>query len=381
MYWTKFLKVTHGVTLFNKQCTYFTATKNRLNYVKDRGFFGGDTHSIRRDYVFDDIIELYESNPSVVKEFPFTVRFKDERAIDAGGVARDALSAFWEHAYITMFDGGSLLIPAVHHKVDMNKFPILGKIISHGYLVCGHLPLRIAFPVIASSLLGPHVKIPDEIILESFVDYLVQYEGQTLKKAFQAAAVSSKFSQQLSSELLSLLSRHGCVEVPKPANVKSLVTQVAHHEFTIKVLAATHAIHSGLPLDHQLFWGKFSVSQLYSLYRSLAATPEKVIGMVLEPLNMNSAEERVFGYFLQFIGNLNPDELRLLLRFITGSSVVLAEKIDVAFNRTSGATRFPFAHTCSPVIDLPSTYATYPDFEHDFRCILSNEHSWLMDSI
>ena len=63
--------------------TYFTATKNRLNYVKDGGFFDGITHSIRRDHVFDDIIELYQSNPSIVKEFPFTVRFKDERAIDA----------------------------------------------------------------------------------------------------------------------------------------------------------------------------------------------------------------------------------------------------------------------------------------------------------
>lgn len=350
--------------------------------MKDKGFFGGVTHSIRRSHIFDDIIELYESNPSIVKEFPFTVKFKDERAVDAGGVARDALSAFWEHAYLTMFDGGSLLIPAVHHKVDMNKFPILGKIISHGYLVCGHFPLRIAFPIIASSLLGPHVNIPDYIILESFVDYLVQYEGQTLKKAFQAAAVCpNQFSQQLSSELMSLLSRHGCVEVPRPANIKSLVTQVARHEFTVKVLAATHSIHSGLPQDHQLFWAKFSVSQLYSLYRSLTATPGKIIGMVSEPLNMNSGEQRVFGYFLQFIGNLNPDELRLLLRFITGSSVVIAEKIDVAFNATSGLSCFPFAHTCSPVIELPSTYTTYPDFEHDFRCILDSEYSWLMDSI
>ena len=103
--------------------------------------------------------------------------------------------------------------------------------------------------------------------------------------------------------------------------------------------------------------------------------------MVSEPLNMNSAEERVLGYFLQFIGNLNPDELRLLLRFITGSSLVLDEKIDVAFNDTSGASRFPFAQTCSPVIVLPSTYTTYPDFEHNFHSILGSEYSWLMDSI
>lgn len=72
---------------------------------------------------------------------------------------------------------------------------------------CGYIPICVAFPIIASSLLGTHVNIPDQIILESFVDYLVQYERQTLKKAFQAAAVcSNQFSQRLSSELLSLMS-------------------------------------------------------------------------------------------------------------------------------------------------------------------------------
>ena len=48
--------------------------------------------------------------------------------------------------------------------------------------------------------------IPDEIVPDWFADYLVQYKVQTLKQAFQAAAVSLNFSQQISSELLSLLS-------------------------------------------------------------------------------------------------------------------------------------------------------------------------------
>ena len=101
-----------------------------------------------------------------------------------------------------MFDGLSLLIPAIHHKVDMNKFPVLDLILYHGYLVCRFLPIRIAFPIVAFSLLGPNVNIPDCINLESFIDYLVQYEAQTLRKAFQA----KHFSQQLASELISLMS-------------------------------------------------------------------------------------------------------------------------------------------------------------------------------
>jgi len=80
-----------------------------------------------------------------------------------------------------VFDGAALLVPALHHKIDSETFPILGKIVSHGHFACECLPLRIAFPVIASISLGPLVVIPDDIIVESFIDYLVDYEGQTLR--------------------------------------------------------------------------------------------------------------------------------------------------------------------------------------------------------
>ena len=104
----------------------------------------------------------------IVKEFPMRVKFDDERAIDAGGVARDMLSMFWEKTYMKMFDGGALLIPAVHHQVAMENFPTVGAILSHGYLVCGMLLARIAFPVLATCLLGPSTKICDKIIFYAF---------------------------------------------------------------------------------------------------------------------------------------------------------------------------------------------------------------------
>lgn len=57
-------------------------------------FFGSITHSIRCDNLFNDLIEMYRSNPSIVKESPFQVKFRDEQVIDTGGVARDAFQLF-----------------------------------------------------------------------------------------------------------------------------------------------------------------------------------------------------------------------------------------------------------------------------------------------
>ena len=46
----------------------------------------------------------------ILKEFPFRIRYEDERAVDTGGVCRDMFSAFWEEAHRKHFDGEKLLV-------------------------------------------------------------------------------------------------------------------------------------------------------------------------------------------------------------------------------------------------------------------------------
>ena len=330
----------------------------RLEFLKR--FTAGSTHIITRQNLFSDMVGLYNSSPAVVREHPFKIKFTQERAIDAGGVGREAFSGFWEAVYRKMFDGAALLVPALHHKIDVNAFPILGKIISHGYLTCGYLPLRVAFPVIAAVLLGPLVIIPDSIILESFVDYLVEYEGQLLRCALQDLSLVPSQADKL----LSFLSRHGCLEIPTPDNLIRIVTEVARCELTTKVLGATYAMHSGISEDDKCFWAQHGVADLYTLYKSLEVTHEKVLNMIAEPVEMSASQNKVFGFFVQYIGCLNIDRLRLLLRFMTGSSVILPLIIDVLFNLST--TYEPIVRTCGPYIELSSLCTSYTQFEHTF---------------
>ena len=96
---------------------------------------------------------------------------------------------------------------------------------------------------------------------------------------------------------------------------------------------------------------------------------------------MNSTEERVYGYLIQFIGSLKPDDLRCFLQFITGSSVLLSTDISVVFDAASGLSRVITSHTCSGTIKIPTTYVTYLDFVHDFHCILDSDVGWIMDAL
>ena len=54
---------------------------------------------------------------------------------------------------------------------------------------------------------------------------------------------------------------------------------------------------------------------------------------------MNPAEDRVLGFLLSFIGNMKQNELHLFLRFVIGSSVLLAKKIIILFNNLRGLAR------------------------------------------
>ena len=223
------------------------------------------------------------------------MKYHDECAIDTGGVARDMLCVFWEKAYSKMFDGGNLFIPAVHHQVEMDKFPTLGAIISHGYLSCGFLPMRIVFPVLAAVLLGPSTKISDKVVVESFLDSLVSYDAEVFKEAFTSLKVKP-FDRELECKLINLMSRFGCRDTPTPNNFKRLVIEISRHELNVKAVGAVYAMNEGLPHNHRDFWESYGVERLYLLYKALSATCDEVLKMITEPDDMNSSQERVYGY-------------------------------------------------------------------------------------
>ena len=85
-------------------------------------------------------------------------------------------SAFWVDAYIRAFDGCNSLVPQTHPHVDFGMFPVLRTILSHGFLVTGTLPVRIAFPCLAAVVLGPMVSIPDSTFITSLADHVSPYE-------------------------------------------------------------------------------------------------------------------------------------------------------------------------------------------------------------
>lgn len=133
---------------------------------------------------------------------------------------------------------------------------------------------------------------------------------------------------------------------------------------------------SGIPAVEKEFWQSKCLHDIYAICLALYCCPAKVTNMIAEPAAINSNEDQVFNYLLQYVGNMRAEELRKFLRFSISSSVMISDKINVVFNNLSGLGRRLIAHTCT--IEIPTTYL-YVDHE-EVNSILSDEYSWQMDA-
>ena len=339
----------------------------------------GNLRTVDRDNIFEDVLDMYRTG-EVLGECPIKIKYGDESAIDDGGVQRDMYSAFWEVAYSKMFEGVASLIPMVHPNIDMMIFPILGRILSHSYLVTGYLPVRIVLPTLINMIMGP-TKVTQKILLDAFLDHISSVERVTFTNALKCNVTRNKFPQDIQSTLLDVLSRFGCRQLPTPDNLLSIIERVAEYEFLVKPAAAISLVNSGIPNSHKQFWMNNSITEIYN---ELTVTSTKILNMLMAPKEDIISEQRVYGYLTSMIGNLSVDDLRALLRFITGSSVCSATEILVTFNQLSGLGRRPIAHTCDSTLELSTLYMNYEDFYDEFRAILSNvnkEFSFRMDAL
>lgn len=154
---------------------HFTAENVRIAFMDSLPLHHGTTHTIDRSNVYENVITLYTTKKrEVLEEFPFRVHFKEmKRHL----TSHDLFSAFYEEAYVKLFDGASLLTPVDFPNLDAT----LGTIISHVYIIAGILPVKVAFPSLCAMLLPNASSLPDEVLIQSFVDSLSCYDANIVK--------------------------------------------------------------------------------------------------------------------------------------------------------------------------------------------------------
>lgn len=169
-----------------------------------------------------------------------------------------------------------------------------------------------------------------------------------------------------------LLDRMGVTTVPTQENLKDILLKVAHKQLIQKPRYAVEKMSVASHILKQTFVRPQDVQRMYEAKK---ATTRKLLKL-LDASPTTQAENQSFWFLQQYIRRLDDAGLRKMLRFVTGSDVICVNKIEVLFTPLDGLARWPVAHTCGPVLELPWTYTSYPELRFEMDSILVARNSY-----
>ncbi|XP_057315314.1 uncharacterized protein LOC130656470 isoform X2 [Hydractinia symbiolongicarpus] len=234
------------------------------------------------------------------------------------GVSRDIYSSFWNEVYNAYLYGEQERVPQVRHDLYKQEWRAIGMIILKGYVDTGYFPISLSRAFLCFCLFG---EVPEELLISSFLKYLSSDESQLVTKAIGK-------NEELKKK-------------PEFPSMKNIV--------------------------------KF--------YERLEPTTKKVVALFKNVHTSSSAEQDSFNYLKRYVRGLETIMLKKFMKFITGSDNMVVDTVEIIFTRPeSNFSRRPVAHTCTPRLELPSTYNNYCELREEFSNILQSSE-WELDII
>eukprot|EP00794_Sanderia_malayensis_P002513 gene2513-2902_t len=128
--------------------------------------------------------------------------------------------------------------------------------------------------------------------------------------------------------------------------------------------------------SNQLFRSLADIDKIYDIGKPTA----KKLVYLFKMQRRNEKELEALGFLKKLVRSLTSKDAGKFLRFATGADTICVEKIKVTFNNLSGMQRRVVAHTCGPVLELPTTYQSYVEFKKEMLSILRSGY-WNMDFV
>jgi hypothetical protein len=150
---------------------------------------------------------------------------KEELGVDDGGVFRDALSAFWSSFYDSCTVGEEERVPVVRHDFKEEEWEAIAQILVKGYSELKFFPVKLN-KVFMFSTLFESEKIPDELLMESFLGYVSKDERDLINTAIK----DDDLNDSQEKEWLDFLLRFDCRTIPKKEDRQTIILELAHKQ-------------------------------------------------------------------------------------------------------------------------------------------------------
>ena len=340
------------------------ASENNIRLVK-----------IHRSKLRQDMLELFNHDDILQCNVDVTyIGYNGQEEIGRGaGVLRDALTSFWKGFCNALSVGAQSKVPAIRHDYQKKEWAAVARILLFGFMKEHYFPLVLSPAFIAACLFGED-GVSDDYLLKSFYKYIGEEEREALKKC-----MSDDFDST-DEDVLDFLSSYKCYKHVTKENINEIIHQLAHQELIQRPKYIMHCWSPYLKILLQFDDFK-SVEALENFYNQKKPTPKKLIKLI-DANPSNDAERSCLDHLKRYIKSLQCTLLETFLQFITGSDILLCDSITVSFSDLlsdpvqSGKGRRPIAHTCGPVLELPSTYQSYNELSEEFTELLNNKDSW-----
>ena len=174
--------------------------------------------------------------------------------------------------------------------------------------------------------------------------------------------------------MLDFLSNYKCYRIPTKENILQIVSELAHQEIIQKPRYVTNC---WAPILKPLiaFPDFQSLVTLENLYDIKRPTAKKIVKLIKsEPVT--DQERQCLDHLKKYIRSLQGSLLSVFLQFITGSDIISCDSIEVTFSALEGTSRRPVAHTCGPLLEIPSSYQSYNELSEEFSELLQNKEAW-----
>ncbi|XP_066913460.1 uncharacterized protein [Clytia hemisphaerica] len=315
---------------------------------------GTNFEFVSRENIYNDMLKLYRKRGITTKNV--VIEFNDESG-EGDGVSRDVFAAFFAELY-TKMDGDNEKIPTID--MDETDLEVIGKVITHAYLLHGLYPFKIAHCAMKFELFG---NLDDEDLVRSFLNYLPANERKTIND-FADGKVDSVQS------IINILSEARCFQKPTSENIFRLCREAANRLLIKQPFFAFKTMVESMGL----FWKKLTPEMFDNCLLSTKPCAKTII-KTLDPNEHCALDGKITTHLHRFIESVSEDELALFVRFTTGtSSLVEGEKLKVNFVE---ATYFaPKSSTCFKILTLPRMVMSFMRFRQEFLSVLNNKLSW-----
>lgn len=353
---------------------YLSLEQRRLKFLGQ--LEGSQDLQISRSNILSEMIKLYTDNSNILEK-RLCVQFKGELGADESGLTKELFSLFWEECFLQYFEGESQSVPRVDPDLPVDKFVAMGKILLHGFLLVGFLPLQMAQVCMMKILLGSQAEVPQGLIETTFQRFLSDSDVAFLNKA-SSSLKDVIDNERQSRRLMSFLSRYGSRVVPKTnSDLESLIADIGRCVLVERPTHALICIGQGLASAFKPLWAGATVQEVQTLYQKMEPTTDSLLDIIIPKADMTSEEEQAHEWLERFVQDADQNLLKTFVRYVTASSVLLPNAvISIEFNSPRQSEMKFAATTCTNTLHVPTTFRTYSQFKSLMLLTLNSPYTW-----